>query len=343
VRSGLRLLGTAPWAGGGTRLTINGEAVKLKGFNRHHQWPDTGAAVTPAQEARDLDVVKGVNANYIRGGHYPQSQSWLDLLDESGIALWEEALGPGVATADILDPRFMAAQVEAVTSMVQTSANHPSLIFHGFFNEGPSSDKAACVGYQALADTVHSLVQRSWRMVTWASDKTTSDVCLAAADVVSFNSYPGWYSQPGNISSAAPFWKAHVDWAVAQFPAKPFTVSETGGGGIYELVNDTLPDPGPFWSTHYQRLLLAADASYLLGDARVTGLSLWLLHDFKVDDESCGQCSYLPHPDNLTVPWTCGFIRTDCGRPNGVNHKGVVDWWRRPKESFFTMQQIYAA
>lgn len=198
VRSGLRVLGTAPGAGGGARLTINGEVVKLKGYNRHVMWPDTGAAVTPAQEAIDLATVKGVNANYIRGGHYPQSQSWLDLLDENGIAQWEEALGPGVSTADIQSSVFMSAQVEAVTSMVTTSANHPSVIFHGFFNEGPSSDTKACPGYQTLADTVHALSSTSWRMVTWASDKTTGDVCMAAADVVSYNSYPGWYDHPGN-------------------------------------------------------------------------------------------------------------------------------------------------
>ena len=342
VRSGLRELGSTPGPAGGSRLTINGEVVKLKGFNRHTMWPDTGAAVTPAQEAQDLAVVKGVNANYIRGGHYPQSQSWLDLLDEAGVGIWEEALGPGVSTADIQNPYFMAMQVEAVTSMVQTSANHPSVLLHGFFNEGPSNDKAACVGYQTLADTVHAHADATWRKVTWASDKTTGDVCLAAADVVSFNSYPGWYDHPGNISYAAPFWQSHVTWAATNFPSKPFTVSETGGGGVYEWVNDTSPAPGPFWSQQYQRRLLEADAAYLLGDARVTGLSIWLLTDFKVGDISCGQCDYLPHPNNLTVPWDCGYIDVSCGRPNGMNHKGVVDWWRRPKESNASMAALYA-
>ena len=189
VRSGLRVVGIAP--GPPARLTINGEIVKLKGFNRHHSWPDTGAAVTPAQEARDLEVLQGVNANYVRGGHYPQSQSWLDLLDEAGIALWEEALGPGVSTPDIENPYFMANQIKAVTSMVTTSVAHPSVILHGYFNEGPSSDANACVGYKALADTIHSLVGPTQRLVTWASDKTTTDKCLEFADVVSFNNYPG--------------------------------------------------------------------------------------------------------------------------------------------------------
>ena len=154
--------------------------------------------------------------------------------------------------------------------------------------------------------------------------------------------FSGWYDHAGNVSYVKGFWESQIDWYSQNFPGKPFTVSETGGGGIYELVNDTAPEPGPFWSTHYQRNLLTADVTTLLGDDRVSGLSLWLLMDFKVDDESCGQCQYLPHPPSLSVPWTCGFIRTDCGRPNGCNHKGVVDWWRRPKESFATVQALYA-
>ena len=37
-------------------------------------------------------------------------------------------------------------------------------------------------------------------MVTWASNKKELDVCLHYADVVSFNDYPGWYHEPGNVS-----------------------------------------------------------------------------------------------------------------------------------------------
>jgi beta-glucuronidase len=191
VRSGLRIIGTTTAAGGmngQSRLTINGEIVKLKGFNRHTMWPDTGAAVTLEQEAIDLEVVKGVNANYIRGGHYPQSQSWLDLLDENGIAFWEEALGPGVSTADINSTYFMENQITAVTHMVHASIHHPSVILHGFFNEGPSNDPNACKGYETLSQTVQNLVGTPAKaLVTWASDKKTSDKCFDSAQVISFN------------------------------------------------------------------------------------------------------------------------------------------------------------
>ena len=52
-------------------------------------------------------------------------------------------------------------------------------------------------------------------------------------------SYPGWYSQPGDVSDASRAWNASANWVLANHPDKPFTVSETGGGGIYEWVNST--------------------------------------------------------------------------------------------------------
>lgn len=51
----------------------------------------------------------------------------------------------------------------------------------------------------------------------------------------------------------------------------------------------------------------------------------------------CGQCVYAPHPASLTTPWDCAYIspkEISCGRPKGENNKGIVDFWRRPKEDF---------
>lgn len=102
---------------------------------------------------------------------------------------------------------------------------------------------------------------------------------------------------------------------------------------------------------------MTADAAYLVGDERVSGLSLWLLMDFKVDDESCGQCTYVQTPavvaGNLSVPWDCAFVNVlcgggnacyskPCGRPGGSNHKGAVDWWRREKLTLSAVADIYA-
>lgn len=345
VRSGVRVLGTTPQGG----FTINGQVVKLLGFNRHTLWADTGAAVTPEQEAVDLQLLLGLNVNYVRGAHYPQSQSWLDRLDEAGIALWEEALGPGTKTSDFTDPWFMSNHLTAVASMVQTSFAHPAVIFHAFFNEGPSDDPNACVGYAASAAAIKSRVgEPAMRLVTWASDKDNRDVCIQYEDTISFNNYPGWYGEPGNVSYAPVYWASMVQWVEQNWPSKPFTVSETGGGGIYEWGVNNTAYPGIQWTQEYQTNLVSADANFLASTPRVTGLTLWQFSDIKANDDStrgCGQCVYpQPTPANLTVPWDCAYISPEqikCGRPKGENNKGSVDLWRRPKAEYPIVAAIY--
>lgn len=117
------------------------------------------------------------------------------------------------------------------------------------------------------------------------------------------------------------------------------TVSETGGGAVYEWVNASAPST--FWSQSYQRDLVAADVNAVAGNSRVSGLTLWQLTDIKV--AQCDACDYLPHPPGLDAPWDCAYVDpTACGRPKAENNKGAVDMWRRHKLSFATVAQLFA-
>jgi len=133
----------------------------------------------------------------------------------------------------------------------------------------------------------------------------------------------------------------------ATHPEVPFFVSETGGGGVFEWLNDTAPFPGPQWSQAFQKNLVSADAGFLVNSSRLSGLTLWQFSDIKANDGDtahCGQCPYLPHPDDLSVPWDCAFVDVGrCGRPKGENNKGAVDLWRRTKEEFPVLAGIFGA
>eukprot|EP00049_Salpingoeca_infusionum_P004894 m.85133 g.85133 ORF g.85133 m.85133 type:complete len:621 (+) comp12776_c0_seq3:137-1999(+) len=340
VRFGLRVLGVDTRG----RLTINNAAPKLKGYNRHTMWPDTGSALTLSQVKQDVMLLQELGVNYVRGAHYPQDQRFLDLCDEVGIVVWEETLGPSVSLLNLLDPYFMKFQVQAVNEMVSASINHPSVILHGFYNEGPSDKRSACPGYNTSAEAIRERVSGHFppsRLVTWASDKGTNDVCLDIADVVSFNSYPGWYNHAGDLNEPAIFWKYMVDWVSSHQPTKPFFISETGGGGIYEWQNAT----DLFWSQKYQAELVKADVTVALESERLSGITVWQFNDIKAnhgDTAKCGQCVYAPHPPSLSTPWNCSYIDASCSRPGGENHKGAVDFWRRPKEVFGVVQSLYS-
>ena len=271
------------------------------------------------------------------------------MLDEAGIVVWEETLGPGVSAADVNSTAFVDAHLRAVDEMVGASFAHPSVILHAFFNEGPSDQPGACHAYKAMADRIRARVATAGnppaRLVTWANNHGEEDACIEHEDVISFNAYPGWYSDSGNASAPLGYWPPQVTWASQHWPAKPFTVSETGGGGLYEWPNASAPAPGPPWSLQYQAALVASDASVLVADERVSGVTLWQFSDIKANDRdttACGQCAYLPHPANLSVPWDCGYIAVPlCNRPRGENNKGAVDMWRRKKPVFDVVSALY--
>ena len=75
----------------GRIFTINGVPVKLKGANRHENWPDTGHYVTEERMIRDLEVLKQGNCNHVRTCHYSDDPRWYELCDEWGIYLVAEA------------------------------------------------------------------------------------------------------------------------------------------------------------------------------------------------------------------------------------------------------------
>lgn len=65
-----------------------------------------------------------------------------------------------------------------------------------------------------------------------------------------------------------------------------------------------------------------------------------LYSDFKVNDkwENNTHCDYLPS----VTPKTCGFIDVESSfRPGGANHKGSIDFFRRPKPVFSIVASQY--
>ena len=119
----------------GAKLLLNGEVIHLKGFNCHESAPVTGAATTSQQMIMDLQHLKTLNANFIRGCHYQQSDEFLSLCDRMGFMVWEESLGWGNVESILQDPEFIELQVEQTRLMVRQSINHPSVIIYGFLNE----------------------------------------------------------------------------------------------------------------------------------------------------------------------------------------------------------------
>ena len=121
----------------GRVFTINGVPVKLKGANRHENWPDTGHYVSEERMIRDLEVLKQGNCNHVRTCHYSDDPRWYELCDEWGIYLTAEANVECHGYYNVLDrePRYEKAIVDRNVANVQNFKNHAAIIMWSLGNE----------------------------------------------------------------------------------------------------------------------------------------------------------------------------------------------------------------
>lgn len=293
----------------GRQILLNEKPLRLLGFNRHEAHPQFGHSQPDALLIADLQQLRDLGCNFVRGSHYPQNPRFLDLCDEFGICVWSEAIGWQNTAEHLTDAQFVAAQQAHITEMVEAAANHPALILWGLLNEGHSHDERCRTTYATLIEQIRHLDPT--RPVTYASNQPFGDLCFDLADIISINTYPGWYTgELDEIPTELDRLMAHLDAGAAAH--KPILISEIGAGAI----------PGwrdahqGRWTEQYQAQLLEIIIRHLfVTRGRVCGLSIWLYNDFR-------------SPDSI---W----------RPRGLNDKGVVDEYRRPKAAYETVKRQF--
>ena len=122
------------WSNGVFR--VNGQAVKLKGVDRHDEAPEVGRATRPQDWLLDIQRMKAANINYIRTSHYPPAEGFLDLCDKLGMYV-EDEVPMGFGGDHAADPSFMAATSLRVFETLARDINHPSVVVWSVGNEDP--------------------------------------------------------------------------------------------------------------------------------------------------------------------------------------------------------------
>lgn len=130
-RIGFRQISTT-----GGVFRINGQAVKLRGVNRHDEHPDVGRATTRAHWLQDITLMKAANINYIRLSHYTPAKGFIELCDEMGMYVGNE-ISLGGAGNLMYDPSFSNAVLQRSYETVVRDINSPSVIYWSIGNEDP--------------------------------------------------------------------------------------------------------------------------------------------------------------------------------------------------------------
>lgn len=136
----------------GNQVFVNGQAIKLRGVNRHEVHPTRGRSLTMQEWLTDAQLFKEANVNYIRTSHYPPGEEFISLCDSIGLFVECEApicwVGHG-ANAHWKDhdphhPDLYPIILQQNLEMVAQYRNHPSIIIWSMANEsawGPNWQK----------------------------------------------------------------------------------------------------------------------------------------------------------------------------------------------------------
>ena len=134
------------------RLLLNGQPVLIHGVNRHDHHPDTGKTQTPDELREDLVAIKRAGFNAVRTAHYPNDPQLLDLCDELGLWVLDEANIETHARQNSLchEPTYTAAMTERIRRMVLRDRSHPCVMGWSLGNEA---------GYGAVHDAAGAWVR----------------------------------------------------------------------------------------------------------------------------------------------------------------------------------------
>lgn len=294
----------------GNKILLNGKPLYIKGFNRHEEYATLGCSVPENVMSADLDMMKDMGANLVRTSHYPNDERFLDMCDERGILVWEEAHARQIFADKMSNPNFAKQAVDGIDEMILNHYNHPSIIIWGALNE--------CESYSEIGREAHILhfnrikeLDKS-RPTTTAANKYFKDICHDLPDILSFNFYPKWYYDHDPIEFLDKVKKYAEELGAVN---KPMLISEFGAAAIYGY--RSLSEVK--WTEDRQAEIIGSLINTFHDIDYLSGMIIWQFCDGRVDSE----------------------MKEFTTRPKTQNNKGVVDIYRRPKMSYYTVREHF--
>jgi len=292
------------------RLRLNGRPLKLLGVNRHHEYGDNGFAIPHDIVQRDFEIIREMGCNAMRC-HYPIDALAMDFADELGLLFWQDLPMYARSARFVGDLKYLALAEAALTELVRRDFNRPSVFVWGVMNECATDDPIGVRVAARLAKKARAL--DATRFVSYATNKMANERAFAHFDIAGLNSYPGWYDNKEFLAWPEAIPSVRSKLRKEGLSNMPIVVTETGAAGLYG--DRSLEDRK--WSEGFQERLLEQHLTYLLQNPDVSGVFIWQFADVRTIREY----------------WV--------NRPGTFNNKGLLDRFRRPKDAYWTVREIY--
>ncbi|MFY0628537.1 MAG: beta galactosidase jelly roll domain-containing protein [Reichenbachiella sp.] len=242
-----------------TQMLLNGEPVRLVGFNRvsdHRYW---GSSEPLELLKLDVDLMKNAGANFMRIMHGTQNEKLVELCDKKGILLFEEANIRNLRNPQFQQPDFGMAKIW-IKEMFERDANHPSIVGWSVGNELDDHWDYVKDTYQFAKelDPNRMALHVSNRGYRTGEDATNNP--LNHGDMIFQNIYQ---KDPGKV----------MDTIRARWPNRAMFISEFGWADLSRFKNERLENTFEELGQWYN--YLREKRNY------ITGASIWTFNDYR--------------------------------------------------------------
>lgn len=261
---------------------LNGEPLKMLGMCLHHDAGAVGAAVPQAVLERRLRLLRAMGCNAIRCSHNPPAPELLDLCDQLGFLVMDEAFDEWT----IRKPQIKYGYSDVfndwcerdLVAMIRRDRNHPSIVMWSAGNE---------IGEQRVPDgdkvlrRLTTVFQREdpTRPVTAAMDNIFTDEGPAPTaftdllDIAGYNYVDRWLDRR----------ETYFGPDRAAFPQRRFVGTEDQGlGGVRGHYAFEVGAEGPFRRPPYPAAMIRVEQlwKFALTHDYVIGHFMWTGFDY---------------------------------------------------------------
>ena len=198
----------------------------MHGVCNHHDLGALGTAVNRRATERQLQILKGMGVNAMRTSHNPPSPELLDLADELGVLVMDEAFDMwGKVKVKNGHGKYFAEWGETdLRDMIRRDRNHPSVVLWSIGNEilEQADPEGAVIAKRLTAISHEEDPTRPTTAGLNQADNAIKNGLAAAVDIPGFNYQARHYER---------FLKDHPDWTIVGAE----TASAVSSRGVYHL------------------------------------------------------------------------------------------------------------
>ena len=266
---------------------LNGEPLKLKGFNMHQDHAGVGAAMPEALMAWRVRRLKELGCNAYRASHNPMTPAQLDVCDREGILVIDENRLTGVNEEHL----------RLLDKMIRRDRNHPSIILWSCGNEEWGLENSIQGTRIAAAMRAHVRLMDPTRPSTLAN--AGGSELIKGVDVVGYN-----YIVQNDVENRR---RQHPEWKIVG------TEETTGCGtrGVYfndPKVEGRMRSMNLDTVSHHTENVIERGWRFYAERPWAAGCFFWTGFDYRGEPNPL---SYPAHESEFGVLDYCGFWKDE--------------------------------